>query len=365
MEDRLKVVASIRYDKSQNFDGNVSPRVSFVYSAGAQKNHNFRASYQTGFRNPTTQDQYIGLDLGPFALIGSAPENLSRFSEVLNVSAAGQAAGAGATVPMDGNNAYDNSYTLASVQAFGAALASNPSNVAGAAALLQSANVNLVRPEEVKAYELGYRTVINNDLSVDINGYFNQYNNFLNTSRVAGVYYGDVNAAFNPSDPLSPVYALVRSDRRIYQVYSNTSADVVSLGFGVGLSKKVYKNFELGANYNYSQLDFDQSEDPGFVTGFNTPKHRVKASLGNTKLFKNFGFNTNVRWNSEYLWQSSFADGMIPEATVFDAQINYALPQYKLLFKVGGTNIGGKDYIQVIGAGSIGQQWFASLTINP
>ena len=58
-------------------------------------------------------------------------------------------------------------------------------------------------------------------------------------------------------------------------------------------------------------------------------------------------------------------DNLIPEATVVDAQINYAIPAYKLLFKVGGTNIGGKDYIQVIGAGSIGQQWFASLTINP
>jgi len=365
MDDRLKLVASIRYDKSENFDGNISPRVSVVYSAGAQKNHNFRASYQTGFRNPTTQDQYIGLDLGPFALIGSAPENLVRFYETLNVSVAGQAAGAKPTVYMDGNNAYGNSYTLPSVQAFGAALAAKPSDVAGAAALLQTSNVNLVRPEEVKAFELGYRSVINNDLSIDINGYYNQYNHFLNTSRVAGVYYGDVNAPVNLADPLSPVYALVRSDRRIYQVYSNTSADVASLGFGAGLSKKVYKNFELGANYNYSQLNFDQSEDPGFVTGFNTPKHRIKGSLGNPKLFKNFGFNTNVRWNSEYLWQSSFGDGMIESATVFDAQINYAVPQCKLLFKVGGTNIGGKDYIQVIGSGAIGQQWFASLTINP
>jgi len=365
MDDRLKLVASVRYDKSQNFDGNFSPRVSVVYSAGAKKEHNFRASYQTGFRNPTTQDQYIGLDLGPFALIGSAPENLARFYETLNVSVAGQAAGAKPTVYMDGNNAYGNSYTLPSVQAFGAALAAKPSDVAGAAALLQTANVNLVRPEEVKAFELGYRSVINNDLSIDINGYYNQYNHFLNTSRVAGVYYGDVNAPVNLSDPLSPVYALVRSDRRIYQVYSNTSADVASLGFGVGLSKKVYKDFEVGANYNYSQLDFDQSEDPGFVTGFNTPKHRVKASLGNAKLFKNFGFNTNVRWNSEYLWQSSFGDGMIASTTVFDAQINYAVPQCKLLFKVGATNIGGKDYIQVIGSGAIGQQWFASLTINP
>ena len=63
-QDRLKVTISGRYDKSQNFDGFVSPRLSLVYSAGANKQHNFRASYQTGFRNPTTQDQYIGLNLG-------------------------------------------------------------------------------------------------------------------------------------------------------------------------------------------------------------------------------------------------------------------------------------------------------------
>jgi outer membrane receptor protein involved in Fe transport len=56
---------------------------------------------------------------------------------------------------------------------------------------------------------------------------------------------------------------------------------------------------------------------------------------------------------------------VIPSTTVVDAQINYAVPTCKLLFKVGATNIGGKDYIQVIGAGSIGQQWFASMTINP
>src|SRR5690606_6322761 len=52
-EERLKFTGSLRYDKSQNFDGFVSPRVSFVYSAGADKRHNIRASYQTGFRNPT------------------------------------------------------------------------------------------------------------------------------------------------------------------------------------------------------------------------------------------------------------------------------------------------------------------------
>ena len=28
-------------------------------------------------------------------------------------------------------------------------------------------------------------------------------------------------------------------------------------------------------------------------------------------------------------------------------------------------NLFGEDYTQVIGAGAIGQQWFASITINP
>jgi len=357
MDDRLKFTGSLRYDKSQNFDGNISPRVSFVYSAGESKRHNFRLSYQTGFRNPTTQDQYIGLDLGPFALIGSAADNLDRFQETVNVSAAGQTiAGQPATIGMSGQNAYHNAYTVASVQAFAAS--ANPAD-------LQVANIGLVKPEQVQAFEVGYRSVVQNDLSIDLNAYYNIYNDFMNTARVISPYYGTVGTdSSNPAVQQS-YQALAFGDRRVYQVYTNTTAEVSSLGFGVGLSKKVYKDFEVGVNYNYAQFDFDQSEDPSFIAGFNTPKHRIKASLGNAKVIKNLGFNVNVRWNTEYLWQSSFGDGMIPENTVLDAQVNYAFPKLKSVLKVGATNLFGKDYLQVIGAGAIGQMWFASWTINP
>lgn len=357
LDDRLKFTGSLRYDKSQNFDGNISPRVSFVYSAGESKRHNFRLSYQTGFRNPTTQDQYIGLDLGPFALIGSAPDNLDRFQEVVNVSPAGQAiAGQPATINMSGQNAYHNAYTVASVQAFAAS--ANPAD-------LQVANIGLVKPEQVHAFEAGYRSVVQNDLSIDLNVYYNIYNDFMNTARVISPYYGTVGTdAANPS--VQQTYqALAFGDRRVYQVYTNTTAQVSSLGFGIGLSKKVYKDFEVGANYNYAQFDFNQADDPSFIAGFNTPKHRIKASLGNAKVYKNLGFNVNVRWNTEYLWQSSFGDGMIPENTVLDAQVNYGFPKLKSVIKVGATNLFGSDYLQVIGAGAIGQQWFVSWTINP
>ncbi|MGC4041239.1 MAG: carboxypeptidase-like regulatory domain-containing protein [Flavobacterium sp.] len=365
-EERLKFTGSVRYDKSQNFDGFISPRISFVYSAGANKQHNIRASYQTGFRNPSTQDQYIGLDLGPFALIGSAPDNLTRFVETFPVSAQGQTVpGVGTTATLSGVQAYTNSFTLTSVQDFSNAVAAGQP-LQQAAALLQVADINLVKPERVQAFEVGYRSVIKNDLSVDISAYYNIYNDFLNQSRVITPYYGDVNT-FDPNNfgTYDPVKALQNGDRRVYQVYSNSKTEVTSFGFGVGLSKKVYKDFEASVNYNYAEYDFDQAKDPSFIPSFNTPKHRIKGSLGNPKLFKNFGFNTNIRWNTEYLWQASFADGMVPENVVFDAQLNYAIPKLKSVLKVGANNLFGKDYIQVIGAGAIGQQWFASITINP
>ncbi len=369
MDDRLKFTGSVRYDKAQNFVGNFSPRVSFVYSAGASKKHNFRVSYQTGFRNPTTQDQYIGLDLGPVALIGSASDNLSRFSEIRGgggnggfISAQGQTILGASTITLTGQDAYSNALTQPSVLAYDLARRAGQS-VAQASTLLQSTTVGLVKPESVQAFELGYRSVINNDLSVDINGYYNIYNDFLSQARVYTPYYGNVFASLSPTS--DAVTAIENKDRRLYQIYTNSKTQVTSVGFGVGLSKKVYGNFELGVNYNYADFKFDQEKDPAFIPGFNTPKHRVKASLGNTKLLKNLGFNANMRWSDKYLWESSFADGIVPAVTVFDAQINYGIPQLKSVLKFGANNIGGKDYIQVIGAGRIGQQWFASLTINP
>jgi len=377
MSDRLKFTGSVRYDKSKNFEGNFSPRLSLVYSAGEQRNHNFRGSFQTGFRNPTTQDQYIGFNVGSAVLIGSAPDNLTRYTETLPVAngtpAIGQTYAGGSTVVMTGVNAYFNSYTKASVDAFAAFAAANPGNTPGAAALLRKTNVGFVKPETVKAIELGYRGQLK-DFSYDINGYYNVYNDFIGNLTVVAPKYGTASESFDfaqgaPTYVTNPavqtLHALANGNFRAYQLYTNTDVEIKSFGFGLGITKKLVKNFEFGANYNYAQFNFDQDRDPSFEAGFNTPKHRVKASISNDKLFKNFGFNISGRWNSEYLWQSTFADGMISAATVLDAQVNYSFPKLKSVFKVGAANIGGHEYQQVLGAGSIGQQYFASWTITP
>lgn len=377
LDERLKFTGSIRYDKSKNFEGNYSPRLSLVYSGGEAKNHNFRASFQTGFRNPTTQDQYIGFNVGNAVLIGSAPDNLSRYSETRPVAngspAVGQLYAGGTSVVMTGDNAYNNSYTASSVMAFAAFAAANPGNTPGAAALLRKTDVNYVKPEEVKAFELGYRSRVK-DVIIDISTYYNIYNNFIGSANAIAPLYGKASNTFDfasgaPTYATNPevqsLHALANGNIRIYQLYTNTDVEIKSFGFGLGLSKKIYKDFELGVNYNYAEFSFDQAKDPSFEAGFNTPKHRIKATFGNEKLFENFGFNISARWNDSYLWQSAMVDGMVDGATVVDAQINYNIPSLKSTLKIGASNIGGKEYTQVLGAGLIGQQYFASWTINP
>ena len=153
---KLKLTGSIRYDKSEFFEGFLSPR----FSAGltVNDNHNFRGSIQTGFRNPTTQDLFIGLDAGRALLVGSAPDNLDRYTNDFPVSVGGQGLlnllsggqGAPSSITQTGRSAYENSYTLNSVEAFGASGGATPLEVANLSETIAYedfiANTNVIVP---------------------------------------------------------------------------------------------------------------------------------------------------------------------------------------------------------------------------
>ena len=368
LDDRLKLTGSVRYDKAKNFDGNFSPRISAVYALNDLKTHVLRASFQTGFRNPSTQDQYIGFNIGNAVLVGSAADNLNRYVETVRVNPTFSPVvtpfATGYDTVITGNNAYYNSFTASSATDFGKLAASNP---VAAAALLRKTNVGLVKPETVKAIDLGYRGSVKG-FSIDLNGYYNIYNNFIGQVNALAPLYGDAqdSPTITSANPGAlAVNAILSGNTRAFQLYTNTELEIKSLGLGVGITKKIYKDFELSGNYNYAQFDFDQAKDPNFEAGFNTPKHRAKATISNDKLFGRLGLSVSGRWNDSYLWQSTFVDGVIAEATVLDVQANFSIPTIKSTIKVGATNIGGKEYGQVLGAGLIGRQIYASLTINP
>jgi len=346
-EMKLKLTASARYDKSEFFDGFLSPRLSAGFTVN--QNHNIRASVQTGFRNPTTQDLFIGLDAGRAILVGSAPSNLDRYSRSYDISAAGQLGfGQPAQITQTGGAAYNNSYLASSVTAF--AQSENPAD-------LEIGNSALVTPEKITTAEVGYRGKIDKVI-IDMSVYYNKYQDFISGEVVVAPLYGTA------GDNGLSIAAIANGDFQAYQTYTNSKADVNSYGGSIGINTKVLGDFDLGGSYTYTKQDFDQAAFPDFKTSFNTPEHKAKINFGNANLFKNFGFNTAWRWSDDYYWQATFGDGAIPAFHSLDAQVNYTIPSLKSIFKIGATNVLGEEYNTAIGTGAIGSMYYVSWTIN-
>ena len=367
----LKLTGSVRYDKSELFDGFISPRIS----AGLTVNddHNIRASFQTGFRNPDTQSLYIGLNLGVINLVGGAEDNPSRFVRPYAVSPFGAAIIGSNTINFSGEGAYNNSLFTSVADVLG--------NHTGADTADSRrdliANSNLAKPEQVTSYEIGYRGKLNKVI-IDASAYYNSYKDFLSNERVIAPFYGNVSnfdlTGYDSNNPATVaglnqdtqliLAALQNGDRQVYQTYTNSEAEVSSYGAAIAVSTQVLNGFDLGLNYTYAHLDFDKDKYPDFQTNFNTPEHKVKASFGKVDLFENFGFNVAWRWSDNYFWEAGFADGNVPATHVMDAQINYRVPSIKSQFKAGATNLLQNEYFTAVGTGLVGSMYYVSWTIN-
>ncbi len=365
----LKLTGSMRYDKSELFDAFLSPRISAGLTVN--QNHNFRASFQTGFRNPDTQSLYIGLETALGTLIGGASDNGDRYVRDYGVSQFAQDNfGLPSTMPQAASAAYNNSL-LASIA--GGLPNHNPAND-GRNFI---GNSDYVKPEQVSSFELGYRGKIQ-DFIIDASAYYNSYQDFLANESVIAPFYGNASnfdlTGYDPENPatvagLNPdtqqvLAALNNGDYQVYQTYTNSDEKVNSYGAAVQVSTKVFNGFDISANYTYAKLDFDTKNNPDFRTNFNTPEHKVKATFGKTELFKNFGFNVAWRWSDNYFWEASFGDGEVPAYHVIDAQISYKVPSLKSTFKAGATNLLQDEYFTAFGTGYIGSQYYLSWTIN-
>ena len=330
--EKLKITGSLRYDKNENFNGQLSPRLSAVYEL--DKNNNLRASFQTGFRNPDTQAQFIFFPTAGPTLLGSAEKNAGRYG-VHN----------------------GGSWTQSSFTAFrnaGGTLAADgtPTGSATAIALLETANVAYVQPEQLQSFELGYKGLAFSKLLIDLNGYYTSYTNFLGSQIVA---------AKLPTTH----QGVVSAPGRLFSLYNNSPQEIKSYGVGLGLTYSLPKNFIVNGNYNWADLDAEETAE--FNAGFNTPNNRFSVGIGNRKVAKNLGFNVNYRWQEDFIWVSSFGNNLpavIPSFGVLDAQLNYKVSAIKSMIKVGATNLGGGDYRTNLGSPFVGQQYYISITFD-
>lgn len=325
--DALKLTASLRYDKNENFEGQVTPRISAVYTVS--ENHNLRASFQTGFRNPDTQAQFIYFPSSSGTLLGSTEANAARYGV------------------HNGGAWTDASYK--DFRASGGTLAADGTPTGGNSSLLVTADIPYVQPEQLKSFEVGYKGVFAQKLLVDLNAYFTTYQDFIGGQIVA--------VKLPTSHQGKPVPA-----GSLYSVYNNSLENVTSMGAGLGFTYSLPRNFSINGSYSYAT--FEATETADFRAGFNTPENKFNVGLSNRKLFNNFGFNVNFRWQEGFLWQSSYGEWNVPEFGVIDAQINYKLSALRSMVKIGATNLGGGDYRTNLGAPFVGQMYYLSLTFD-
>jgi len=325
--DALKLTASLRYDKNENFDGQITPRLSAVYTVS--ENHNLRASFQTGFRNPDTQAQFIYFPSSSGTLLGSTEANAARYGV------------------HNGGAWTDASYK--DFRASGGTLAADGTPTGGNSSLLVTADIPYVQPEQLKSFEVGYKGVFAQKLLVDLNAYFTTYQDFIGGQIVA--------VKLPTSHQGKPVPA-----GSLYSVYNNSLENVTSMGAGLGFTYSLPRNFSINGSYSYAT--FEATETADFRAGFNTPENKFNVGLSNRKLFNNFGFNVNFRWQEGFLWQSSYGEWNVPEFGVIDAQINYKLSALRSMVKIGATNLGGGDYRTNLGAPFVGQMYYLSLTFD-
>lgn len=310
----FKLAVSGRYDKNMNFEGQFTPRVTGVYTVAP--NNNIRLSYQTGYRNPTTQNQYIDLSVGGGStrLIGGLPEMVQKYNLFTN------------------RPFTDVSYR--NFLASAAAGAANPS-------LLKtySFDPNGVRPESVQAYELGYKGLIGSKLLIDAYGYYNAYKDFITSVEV----FQQNGTAFTR-----------------FGVPVNAAGDVSAYGAAFGMDYLVGK-FNLSGNISYNQIG---NLPTTFINDFNTPTVRYNLGIGNRSIAKNVGMNVSYRWQDSFYWASSFASGDVPSFGTVDAQVNLKIPSVNGMIKIGAQNLLNRYYITSYGNPEMAGMYFVGFTFN-
>ena len=309
--DPLRITASARYDKNEYFEGRFTPRITAVYKVA--ENNNIRLSYQTAYRFPSTQMQWINLDLVSYKLIGGNEtfRNYYKF---------------------DTNPAYDRD-----------SLKKNK---------IVRQQFGTLKPESISSFEAGYKGLLmDSRLLIDVYGYYGQYTNFL-ARRI--VVQSKTGAPISQADTLNG---------QVFSVPINSPDKVKTYGWGIGFDYRLPYNFTLSANAASDNLT---DVPANLITSFNSPKYKVNASVGNTGFGKEkrLGFSVAYRWQDGFYFQGDLASGNLPAVHTLDAQVNYRLPKTKSMFKIGANNLLNQYYYNAVGNSQIGGLYYVGFGYN-
>ncbi|MCD8539252.1 MAG: TonB-dependent receptor, partial [Leadbetterella sp.] len=238
-------------------------------------------------------------------------------------------------------------------------------------AALPKYKAKALKPEKITSYEIGYKGLIAKKLFVDAYYYYSRYENYIGATTIV------VPTAPAPLVPGLPVESGVGVG--LYEGYSrpsNTEEVITADGWAVALNYSFNKGYNAGVNVSHNKLRGFEPSEQQLYAGFNSPEYTYNISFGKRLgSGDKFGFNINLRHQTEFVWESGFGqpndanqvfftNSQVPAITNIDAQISAKLPSIKSILKVGGTNLGGKPYFQAFGSATVGSTYYVSLTFD-
>jgi len=354
LDNALSLSTSLRYDKSENFQGHLTPRLSVGYSL--YKTHHFRASVMTGYRNPSGKEQFVNKDLGAARILGGLKKNIAQF------------------------NLPENSMYLPGILEFNEAVFNDVTNEDFPMTPIQASikNLNILEnsvvheedlqellPEQVLSYEIGYKTKFIDKVFFDAVFYHSLYKNFIGLVKI-------VKPRTSPAVDLYTASTQINSSTQREQlfIYTNSHKAIGIQGFAMGVKYITPIGALLSGNFTWTNLT-QQIDDP-LVPGFNTPNYKFNVSIANRKLdklennpgFKNIGFNVVWRWQSKTYWNSAFGEGWIDPASTWDLQVSYRFHQPESILKVGITNFFNLIHTTSFGGPQVGSFYYVSFLVE-
>ncbi|UOQ71353.1 TonB-dependent receptor plug domain-containing protein [Hymenobacter cellulosilyticus] len=341
-EQKVRLTATLRADKNDYFSLRLNPRFTAVYSP--TQRHNFRVSYQSGYRFPSLFEAFSNVNSGQVKRIG------------------------GLRVMSDG--VFENSYLRSSIDAFNAAVTASVNANTSATltpaqkqslaveqnkGLLQRNPYTYLRPEQIRSLELGYKAALlpGGRLVLDVDAYYNAYRDFI--AQV------EAYVPKTPNSDSAAIYLNNRATQSRYRLWTNAQTRVYNYGGSVGLRYELPGGLLAGANATYARLARTESGD-GLEDGFNTPRWLLNLSLGHEKLYRRLGGGLSYHWQQHYYSQTFLVSGEVPAYHSLDAQLTYTVPQPQLRLKLGATNVLNHYYTSFLGGPSVGGLYYLALT---
>ena len=341
----VKPTLVLRYDKNQYLNGIFSPRASTVVSI---KQHYFRASWQAAFHNPVPGQFFSLPTTGRSGEVGGLPfvlQGADLFSRP-------------AYLESDVKDFREGRITADQLQS-------------------RSYSPVPIRTEQLKMWEVGYKTLIQNKLAIDVVYFHSNYTHFITTQTIYQPTNGQI------ADFATNAY-------RTLQISTNSTNDIFVNGWAIGGTYNVRRGFTLSGNYAHQVGTVTLRNAQGTVINdnlgipiikhrmsnsevaqkgrnyFNSPENRYTISLSNSQLTDRFGASISFRWTDKMWYEQGLTAGdvWLPSWTSLDAQASYKMTALKSVIKIGGTNSLNKYYAQGYGLAQIGGLYYASITFD-